>query len=111
MRITMDLDPWYEIADGGGSYDERMAAFRALADEELDDERYHAFVGEHLSHLDEVMFDYVDSADFDELIVLTSAPLIVLIRGSRTRNDLRLVPVLLRHRLESYAFVDGRSSG
>ena len=68
MRITMDLDPWYEIADSGAPYEERIEAFRALADDELDTSRYEQFVDEHLGHLDEVMFDYVDSADFDELI-------------------------------------------
>jgi hypothetical protein len=71
MRLTMDLDPWYEIADSGAPHAEMMEEYRALADDELDDQRYREFVDEHLSHLDEVMWHYVDSQDFDDLLVAT----------------------------------------
>ncbi len=71
MRLTMDLEPWFEIADSGASYDEMLAAYRRLADEELDDERYREFVAEQLAHLDEVMWHYVDSQEFDDLLVRT----------------------------------------
>jgi hypothetical protein len=70
-RLTMDLDPWFEIADTSSSHEERMARYRELADEELDAAPYEEFVDEHLSHLDEVMWEYVGSPDFDDLLVAT----------------------------------------
>lgn len=71
MRLTMDLDPWLAIADGTDDHDERMAAYRTLADEELDVGRYAEFVDDHLGHVDEAMWEYVGSDDFDQLIVDT----------------------------------------
>lgn len=71
MRVTMDLDPWFEIADSTEDHDERMARYRELADRELDADRYAEFVDDHLSHLDEVMWEYVDGQDFDDLLVRT----------------------------------------
>ena len=70
--VRFDLDPWYEVADRDDlSYDEKLRAYRRLADAYFTTDRYHDFCASRLAHLDEVVFDWVSSGDFDKLLVDT----------------------------------------
>ena len=71
MRVGMDPDPWNAIADAGGSYEERLEGYRRLADDYFELDAYEEFCDRHLAHLDEAMVEYVDSDDFDGLLVDT----------------------------------------
>jgi hypothetical protein len=53
------------------SYAEKLAAYRRLADGYFDAERYAEFCAERLAGFDEVVLEYVESSDFDRLIVDT----------------------------------------
>jgi hypothetical protein len=70
-RVDLDTRRWYDVADGGGSYEEKLAAYRRMADDYFEAERYAEFVATQLGDLDAVAHDYFASADFDRLLVET----------------------------------------
>jgi D-ala D-ala ligase C-terminus len=71
-RPFVELDPWYEVADRDDmTYDEKLQAYRRLADEYFTTHRYQDFCASRLGNLDEVVFDWVSSDDFDKLLVDT----------------------------------------
>jgi len=73
-RARMDLDThrYFEVGDREDlSYGEKLAAYRRLADEHFETERYLDFCASRLSHVDELVHDWVDSADFDRLLLDT----------------------------------------
>ena len=51
------------------SYDEKLRAYRRLADEYFEAARYEEFVEESLGQLDELTVDYFESQEFDDLLV------------------------------------------
>ena len=68
----VDPAPWFAIADRTDlSYDEKLAAYDAIADEHFDTERYRDFCASRLGDLDEMAVDYFESADFDRVLVET----------------------------------------
>ena len=73
-RPTIDLQTrrYFEIGDRDDlSYRDKLAAYRRLADEAFDTDRYWDFCASRLAHLDEVVHEWVDSEDFDRLLVDT----------------------------------------
>jgi hypothetical protein len=73
-RAALDLDTrrYFDIGDREDlGYREKLAEYRRLADEHFDTERYHDFCATHLAHVDELVLDWVASADFDSLLVET----------------------------------------
>jgi len=68
----VDPRPWFKIADRGDlSYDDKLVAYRHLADEFFETERYHDFCASRLSEIDEVVLDYIESDAFDAVLVET----------------------------------------
>lgn len=70
-RIDLDTRRWYDIADSDRSYEEKLTAYRRLADDYFEADRYADFAANELSGLDEVAHAYFASRDFDELLVST----------------------------------------
>ena len=71
-RPFIDPYPWFAIGDRDDlSYGEKLAEYRRLADHHFDTERYAEFCAEHLPGFDELVLEYVESGDFDRLIVDT----------------------------------------
>jgi hypothetical protein len=71
MRVAMDPDDWFAIGDSELSYDDKLEAYRRLADDYFEVEAYEEFCDRQLGHVDEAMADYVDSPEFDALLVET----------------------------------------
>ncbi|MBE1298398.1 MAG: hypothetical protein GJ680_00610 [Alteromonadaceae bacterium] len=71
MHVTMDIRPFIDIADSDRSYKEKLTEYGKLADQHLDTERYWDFRHTALKHLDEVMWEFVRSPEFDNIIVTT----------------------------------------
>ncbi|MEM7801584.1 MAG: hypothetical protein AAF633_20480 [Chloroflexota bacterium] len=71
MRIAMDIQPYFDIADSERSYAEKIDAYGALADAHLETEAFEDFKGTCLSNLDEVMWHYAQAPEFDQIIVDT----------------------------------------
>jgi hypothetical protein len=70
-NVDLETNRYFEIADSERTYDEKLDAYLALADEHFETERYHAWCAEHLGHLDEAVADWVSGPDFDRLLVET----------------------------------------
>lgn len=71
MHTTMDINPYLAIADSDRSFHEKLDAYGKLADQHLDTERYFEFKDKVLGHMDEVMWEFVNSEEFDQIIVHT----------------------------------------
>jgi hypothetical protein len=71
-RVDLDTRRYFEIADRDDlGYREKLSAYRRLADEHFETERYHDFCASRLAHVDELVHDWVASPDFDRLLVET----------------------------------------
>jgi hypothetical protein len=71
-RIDQDTSRYFAIADRDDlSYVDKLAAYRRLADEYFEADRYAEFRAAHLAHVDEMVYDWVSSAEFDALLVDT----------------------------------------
>ncbi len=73
-RPPLDLDTrrYFEIGDREDlSYEEKLAAYRVLIDDYFEADRYREFCDSHLSHVDELVLDWVGSSDFDRLLLDT----------------------------------------
>jgi hypothetical protein len=82
-RPALDLDSrrYFEISEREDlDYKQKLAAYRDLANEYFDAERYHDFCASRLAHVDELVLDWVSSADFDRLLVKT-------VRASYPRHE------------------------
>ncbi|MEN3358981.1 MAG: hypothetical protein V7637_2963 [Mycobacteriales bacterium] len=73
-RLDLDSRRYFEIADDPDmSYAEKLAGYDLLADEYFDVDRYQEFCAIALPELDELVRDWVASAEFDTLLVDTVA--------------------------------------
>jgi len=71
-RIDMDTARYLEIADRPDlSYADKLVEYRRLADEYFETERYADFCASRLSHVDEMVYDWVRSPEFDSLLLDT----------------------------------------
>jgi hypothetical protein len=70
----MDLDTrrYFEVGDREDlSYEEKLAAYRELADDYFEVDRYRDFCDSRLAHVDELVLEWITSAEFDRLLVRT----------------------------------------
>jgi hypothetical protein len=70
-RLDLDTDKFFAVADSDMSYQEKLAAYRSLADSYFSVPAYEEFCGRSLRLIDEIVFDWVSSASFDALLVDT----------------------------------------
>jgi hypothetical protein len=71
-RLDLDTRHYFEIGDREDlSYEEKLAGYRRLADEYFEVERYRDFCDSRLSHVDELVYDWIASPDFDQLLIDT----------------------------------------
>ena len=61
MRPNLDWEPFFEIAQEGMPYRERLGAYARLAHQRFDTDRFREFCDKHLPHLDEVAHDFFGS--------------------------------------------------
>jgi hypothetical protein len=68
----VDPVPWFRVADRDDlSYEEKLVAYRRLADEFFETERYYDFCASRLPEIDEVVLEYIESDEFDQVLVET----------------------------------------
>lgn len=58
MRQNVDWEPYYEIARRDLSFEDKLTEYGRIAAERLDAGRFHEFCDRHLSHLDEVSWEF-----------------------------------------------------
>jgi hypothetical protein len=72
QTVDLDTEEYFAIADRADlSYEEKLAGYRKIADRQLDVDRYREFCDRHLAHIDELSVAWVESQDFDRIIVET----------------------------------------
>jgi hypothetical protein len=72
MRVDQDTRRYFDVGDRDDlSYQEKLSAYRALTDDYFEVERYQDFCATHLAEVDGVMLEYVESEEFDGLLVHT----------------------------------------
>jgi hypothetical protein len=70
-RLDLDSARYFEIADSGASYGDKLAGYARLADDYFEVDRYREFCATALSDLDAMVLDWVASAEFDAVLVDT----------------------------------------
>ncbi|MCZ7679724.1 MAG: hypothetical protein M5U28_13560 [Sandaracinaceae bacterium] len=58
MRKNLDWAPFYDVAASDRSYEEKLDAYAAIAHARFETERFEEFCATHLSHLDEVAYEF-----------------------------------------------------
>jgi len=72
MRLNQDTRQYFEVGDRDDlSYEDKLAEYRRLSDIYFGTDQYEAFCAESLAHVDEVTLEYVESPEFDHLLVQT----------------------------------------
>jgi hypothetical protein len=70
--VDLDTRRYFAIGDREDlTYTEKLAAYRRLADEYFEVDRYQDFCASRLAHVDELVFDWIGSPDFDALLMET----------------------------------------
>jgi hypothetical protein len=68
-RLDTDTSAYFAIADQTDlSYGEKLAAYRRLADDYFEVDRYQDFCATHLTTVDDIVFDWVSSEEFRSLL-------------------------------------------
>jgi hypothetical protein len=68
----VDPAPWFAVADMDDlPYLDKLAAYRRLADEYFETDRYREFCADNLVGLDDIVLEYVQEPSFDQLLVDT----------------------------------------
>jgi hypothetical protein len=67
-RLDLDTAAYFRIADSEMSYSEKLGAYRQLADEYFEVEKYEEFCSRYLADVDEIVHDWVSSAEFQSLL-------------------------------------------
>ncbi len=71
-RYDLETRRYFDIADRSDlSYSDKLAEYRALADDYFETDRYADFCASRLTHLDEVAVEYFAGPEFDALLVDT----------------------------------------
>jgi hypothetical protein len=72
MRVDQDMQRYYEIGDRDDlAYEEKIEAYRRMAEDYFEVDRYEEFCNAHLKDIDEVMVDFIKSKEFDDILVGT----------------------------------------
>ena len=72
MKKDIVTQPYIDIGDRDDlGYYEKLAEYGRLADEHFETARYQEFCDKYLSHIDEMMLEYIEGPEFDALLVYT----------------------------------------
>jgi hypothetical protein len=71
-QLDLDTRAYFDVGDRDElSYGEKLGAYRRLADDYFEADRYREFCAASLSHLDELVLDWVASPELDALLIDT----------------------------------------
>ncbi len=71
-RTQVDTGPWFAVADDQGlDYHGKLEGYQALADDYFEAERYRDFCESSLSHVDEMVLEWIDGPDFSAMLTST----------------------------------------
>jgi hypothetical protein len=71
-RLDLDTRAYFDIGDRRDlDYRDKLGEYRRMTDEYFETDRYREFCDTQLAHVDELVYDWVDSPAFDQLLVDT----------------------------------------
>ena len=71
-KLHVDTEPWFAIADDQDlDYEAKLVRYQELADQHFDKERYLDFCATALPDIDDLVLEWVSSADFDRMLLET----------------------------------------
>jgi hypothetical protein len=71
-RLHVDPRQWFEVGDDADrTYAEKLKAYQGLADTYFERDRYDEFCAQALPDIDDMVVDWVSSADFDDILTQT----------------------------------------
>jgi hypothetical protein len=70
-RLDMDTADYFAVADTTADYGEKLQRYREMADGYFDIDEYREFCATTLRHVPELVAEWVNSAEFDDLLVST----------------------------------------
>ncbi len=68
MRTTLDWEPYFKVAKKDLPLRERLAGYADITRQRLDADRFAAFCEKHLSHLDEVVWEFLGTERARDLV-------------------------------------------
>jgi hypothetical protein len=71
MHITMDIAPFFQVADSDLSYDDKLTRYEELADLHFQAGEFEEFRATSLAHLDETMWQLAQSEEMDRILLQT----------------------------------------
>ena len=75
MRKTLDWEPFYEVAALDLPYAEKLDRYAAIAEARFESARFEEWCAKHLSHLDEVAFEFFQSQEAKDAVRQKTAAL------------------------------------
>jgi hypothetical protein len=74
MPLNQETRRYFAVGDRDDlAYEDKLAEYRRLSDEYFSADEYAEFCTDRLSYLDEAVLEYVESPEFDDLLVETIA--------------------------------------
>ena len=71
-KMQVDTEPWFAVADDPDlDYDAKLVRYQQLADEHFEKGRYLDFCATALPGIDDLVLEWVSSADFDRMLAET----------------------------------------
>jgi len=71
-KLHVDTEPWFAVADDPElTYQAKLMRYQQLADQHFEKERYLDFCATSLSGIDDMVLEWVTSADFDRMLTET----------------------------------------
>jgi hypothetical protein len=71
-KLHVDTEPWFAVADDPElTYQAKLMRYQQLADQHFEKERYLDFCATSLSDIDDMVLEWVTSADFDRMLTET----------------------------------------
>jgi hypothetical protein len=67
-RLDVDTASFFRIGDSSLSYADKLTEYRRLADEYFEIQQYEEFCARYLANVDEIVHDWVSSAEFQSLL-------------------------------------------
>lgn len=68
MRKNLDWEPFYAVAASDRSFEEKLEAYAAIADERFETARFEEFCAKHLGHLDEVAHAFFGTGEAKDAV-------------------------------------------
>jgi hypothetical protein len=67
-RLDLDTATFFRVGDSTLSYSDKLTEYRRLADEYFEIQQYEEFCAQHLANVDEMVYDWVSSPEFQSLL-------------------------------------------